>query len=89
MGKAKSCLGSESIAALGLGNLGVVMWSEITNSEATACAHFTPSGGFKNRPSWVDSSMSVSDAKIICWQDQLECSGGETSGHVVEQVRQV
>jgi len=39
--KAKSCLGSESIVASGLGNSGAIMWLEMTNSEATACAHFT------------------------------------------------
>ena len=28
------------VVLLGSGNLGVIMWSEMTNSEATACAHF-------------------------------------------------
>jgi len=41
VGKAKSCLRSEGIEVLGSGNLGVVMWSEMTNSKATACARLT------------------------------------------------
>jgi len=41
MGKAKSCLRSEGVKALGSGNLGVITWSEMTDSEATACAHLT------------------------------------------------
>jgi len=63
------------------------MWSEMANSEATACACLTPAGGFKNQPSWVDSSMYMSGAEIIHWQDNLACSGERMSECIGKQVR--
>ena len=41
VGKAKSCLRFEGVATSGSGNSGAVTWSEMTDSEATACARFT------------------------------------------------
>jgi len=41
MGKAKSYLRFESVAALGLGNSGAIMWSEMADSEAIAYASLT------------------------------------------------
>jgi len=41
VGKAKSCLRFEGVAASGLGNSGAIMWSEMADSKATACARLT------------------------------------------------
>ena len=59
MGKVKSCLRFESIVALGLGNLGAIMWSEMADSKAVAYACLTPLLELIDTPITMDNTNDM------------------------------
>jgi len=84
MGKAKSCLRFESVAALGLGNSGAITWSEMANSKATACARLTSSSSWsmaKTSSGWaidvLNESLKNNNKPLLCIAPNMGVLGSE------------